>query len=75
MPLERDDPLLQAIAHNVRRLRLEQGLIQPELAKAVGVSFRMICRIERPNGQVPAADVIYTLADVLGVSADDLRTN
>lgn len=60
----------QTFGHNVRRLRLQRGLSQVELAKQVGVWQTYISRIER--GDTPSIEVAQRLARALGVTIDDL---
>jgi len=64
--------LRTAIAANVTRLRREKDLSQEEFADKLGVSRVQINRIE--NGKhSPSAEMLFTLADALGVSTDSLR--
>jgi tetratricopeptide (TPR) repeat protein len=62
----------ETIGQRVRRLRLERGLPQRELA-APGVSYAYISRIEAGQRQ-PSVKAIRTLARKLGVSAQYLET-
>jgi transcriptional regulator with XRE-family HTH domain len=66
------DDLRAAIAANLTRLRKTSGLSQTEIAKKAGISRIYLSRLE--NGHdTPRADVLYSLADVFAVDADDLR--
>ncbi|HUC17775.1 MAG TPA: helix-turn-helix transcriptional regulator [Acetobacteraceae bacterium] len=56
----------------VRTLRQKKNLTQVELAAEVGVSRPMISNIERGKF-APGRDTMAALADVLGVSLDELR--
>lgn len=64
--------LSKSIAANVTRLRKLRGWSQTQLAKEAGASFVQINRIENAHN-VPSAELLYSLADVFGVSADTLR--
>ncbi|MFZ5832953.1 MAG: helix-turn-helix domain-containing protein [Planctomycetota bacterium] len=66
------DILRKTMAANVVRLRRERGLSQEELAGRCGISRVYLARIETAKNTI-GADVLYTLADVLGVPADTLR--
>ena len=60
------------IAANIARLRAANEWSQDELASVVGVSRVQINRIERGKS-TPSTELLYSLADALGVSADSLR--
>src|SRR5256714_6298687 len=62
----------ETIGQRLRRLRLERGLPQRELA-APGVSYAYISRIEAGQRQ-PSVKAIRALARKLGVSAQYLET-
>ena len=62
----------ETIGERLRRLRLERGLPQRELA-APGVSYAYISRIEAGQRQ-PSVKAIRTLARKLGISAQYLET-
>jgi transcriptional regulator with XRE-family HTH domain len=64
--------LCSAIGANVLRLRKEKKLSQGALAEKIGISRGQINRIENGHDE-PQSGVLYTLADILGVSADALR--
>lgn len=73
MELVIDTKTLKAtIAANVIRLRKLRGWSQTRLAEEVGACFAQINRIEKAHN-VPSAELLYSLADVFGVSADSLR--
>ena len=66
------DDLRTALATNVPRLRRQLGLTQAQLAERIGLHRVTITRIE--TGQLlPGADLLYSLADSLGVPTDALR--
>ena len=62
----------ETIGQRLKRLRLERGLSQRELA-APGVSYAYISRIEAGTRQ-PSVKALRKLAAKLGVSADYLET-
>src|SRR3569623_2147368 len=62
----------ETIGQRRKRLRLERGLSQRELA-APGVSYAYISRIEAGSRQ-PSVKALRRLAAKLGVSADYLET-
>lgn len=51
---------------NIRRLRLERGLTQEDLAGEAGIAMRHVGRIERGESS-PTVDLLGKLATVLGV--------
>ena len=55
----------------MRRRRTELGMSQAALARAVGVDVRQIRRYEAGDHQ-PAFSVAVNIADVLGISLDEL---
>ncbi len=59
-------------ASRIERLRIEQGLSRPKLARMSGVSERTLIRIERKNGYEPGVFAMGRIADALGVTVDDL---
>src|ERR687885_1168323 len=63
---------METIGQRLKRLRLERGLSQRELA-AQGVSYAYISRIEAGTPQ-PSVKALRTLARKLGVTADYLET-
>jgi transcriptional regulator with XRE-family HTH domain len=62
----------ETIGERLKRLRLERGLSQRELA-APGVSYAYISRIEAGTRQ-PSVKALRRLAEKLGVTADYLET-
>ncbi|HEY2544417.1 MAG TPA: helix-turn-helix domain-containing protein [Gaiellaceae bacterium] len=72
MPSETLSPSGETIGQRLKRLRLERGLSQRELA-APGVSYAYISRIEAGTRQ-PSVKALRKLAAKLGVSADYLET-
>ena len=72
VPPESLSPAGETIGQRLKRLRLERGLSQRELA-APGVSYAYISRIEAGTRQ-PSVKALRKLAAKLGVSADYLET-
>jgi transcriptional regulator with XRE-family HTH domain len=64
--------LRTALAANIRRLRQRDGLTQAQLAKKIGISAVYMNNLEM-GGKSPSAEVLFALADGLGVKADELR--
>ena len=67
-----EQQLREALSANVARLRKEQGWSQKVLAARAGISRIQLSRIENSH-HTPGADMLYSLADALGVSTDQLR--
>jgi tetratricopeptide (TPR) repeat protein len=67
-----DEGRSETIGQRLRRLRLERGLSQRQLA-APGVSYAYISRIEG-GARRPSVKALRTLARKLGISADYLET-
>ncbi len=55
---------------NLKKLRKEKGLTQEELAESVGVSAQAVSKWEL--GSLPDAALLPVIADVLGVSIDEM---
>jgi transcriptional regulator with XRE-family HTH domain/Tfp pilus assembly protein PilF len=72
MPSVTPSPSGETIGQRLKRLRLERGLSQRELA-APGVSYAYISRIEAGTRQ-PSVKALRKLAEKLGVTADYLET-
>jgi len=64
--------LRKTIAANVVRLRKARGFSQQKLAEVTGVGRITIAKIETEK-LTPGAAILFTIADALGVSADQLR--
>src|SRR5213080_165274 len=66
------EPGVETVGQRLRRLRLEKGLSQRELASP-GVSYAYISRIEA-GARTPSVKALRMLARKLGVSVDYLET-
>lgn len=66
------EELRPVIGGNVVRLRKAKGLSQEALAQQLGISRVFLNRIENGRSS-PGAEVLYGLADALGVTTDNLR--
>jgi transcriptional regulator with XRE-family HTH domain len=64
--------LRETLAANLRRIRKQQDLTQEELARKVGISAVHLNRIEQGHSS-PSAEVLFAIADTLGVKTDALR--
>jgi len=56
----------------VKRLRLQKGMSQKELAEAVGIDFGYLSNIERGKVNPPSRKVVSKIAEQLGVDKDEL---
>ncbi len=72
------DAIAMKLAERVRRLRLEAGLTQAELAAGAGVTVETVARLERVlRGRAsananPSLETLTRLAAALGVDVTDL---
>ena len=57
----------------IQQLRLQLGMSQDDLAKAVGVSRRTIGKIETGKTKNPKKELIYAIAKVLLVNVEELE--
>lgn len=62
---------IEPVGERIARLRREQGITQQDLAEKLGVTQPNISEYER-GAYVPNATMIVRLAEILGVSADEL---
>lgn len=60
-----------SIGANVRRIRLERGLTQEEVATHLGTSFQAVSKWERGEGY-PDIELLPALAHYFGISVDEL---
>ena len=60
-----------ALAFNIKRIRLEVGLAQERLALEAGVDRTLVSKIERVVAN-PSLEILVKLATALGVSIDVL---
>lgn len=64
------DNIKKKIGNNLKRLRLEKGFKQSELAEIVGVEDKTISRIE-VGGNYPSMDLLVRLAEALDCELGD----
>lgn len=60
-----------ALASNIKRIRLERGLAQERLALEAGVDRTLVSKIERLVAN-PSLEILVKLATALNVSVDVL---
>ncbi len=60
-----------SMGENIRRIRLEKGILQSELARKVGITQAMLCWIERGTRN-PSLQVGKLIAQALECSVEDL---
>lgn len=66
------DPARTALARNMRRLRMERGMKQKDVALASGVTQSQISMIEGGRIPGPRAPTLKKIADAIGVTVDQL---
>ena len=66
-----EDAAREAVAGNVRRLRLARGLSLRDLAEATGSSKALLSQLERGLAN-PTLNVLLRVADALGVTLQEL---
>ena len=66
------EAIQHAIGLNVRRIMAEKGLDQGVVAERLGISRQQVNRIVQ-GYHCPTTPILFGLADLLGVKADDLR--
>ena len=64
-----------SFGEKVKNLRIQNGLTQKELAKAIGVSTRSLINYETGRCYPRQASVVAKLSDKLGVTADYLLSD
>lgn len=62
------------IAERIRLFRQQKNISQTELAELSGVNVKTLSRYEL-GASMPTADVLKSIADVLGVTADALLSD
>jgi len=60
------------LAKNLRKLRKQKRLSQEKLARLVDISYNTISKIEAGKAKNPTFETLSKLADVFGVSIDEL---
>lgn len=56
----------------IKRLRIQKGMSQKELAKAVNINFGYLSNIERGKVGPPSKKVILKMAEKLSIGEDEL---
>ena len=59
------------IGENIKRLRLEKGITQEQLAEILNVSNAAVSKWER-GGSFPDITLLFPLSDYFGISLDEL---
>lgn len=72
MNAERREQIADAIAQNVKALRVDRGLTQASLALVLGITRVQLNRIEQ-GGTLPSTAVLFALADFFQVPVDHFR--
>lgn len=60
------------LAMNLKKLRKQKKLSQEKLARLVDISYNTISKIEAGKAKNPTFETLSKLADVFGVSIDEL---
>ena len=60
------------IADNVKKIRSEKGYSLEKVARLANVSLNTVVKIENGANQNPTIETLSGIAQVLGVSVDDL---
>ena len=60
-----------SIGENIKRLRLEKGITQEQLAEILNVSNAAVSKWER-GGSFPDITLLFPLADYFEISVDEL---
>ena len=60
------------LAKNLKKLRKQKKLSQEKLARLVDISYNTISKIEAGKAKNPTFETLSKLADVFGISIDEL---
>ncbi len=60
------------LAENIRKIRLKKGLSQEKLARLANIALNTLTKIESGLSKEPTIQTIAKIANVLGVSVDEL---
>ncbi|MGM1058459.1 helix-turn-helix transcriptional regulator [Saccharothrix sp. Mg75] len=60
------EPAGVRLAHEIRRRRTQAGLSQPQLARKIGYTRQYVSLAERPDHNLPSAELVRALDDALG---------
>lgn len=58
--------------NNIKKYRIEQGMVQEELAQKAGISVGYLCHLERETRKNPSISVMENIAKVLNKSVAEL---
>jgi DNA-binding XRE family transcriptional regulator len=57
---------------NLERRRIERGIMRPDLARTIGVSYKHLYGVERGH-QSMKEELLYQIAAILEVDIDEIR--
>lgn len=60
------------LASNIKKLRKEHHLSQEQLAQKAGITYSTLIKIESGANKNPTLETMKKLADVFGISLDEL---
>lgn len=60
------------LAERIKKFRKQKGWTQQKLAEKTGLSFNAITKIEQGRAEHPTLKTLIKLADVFGISIDEL---
>jgi transcriptional regulator with XRE-family HTH domain len=66
------EPYEDTVGRRIIAARMRRGVKQAELARAIGIAANALVKIEKGETKPPRSEVIRDMAQVLGVSTDDL---
>jgi putative transcriptional regulator len=62
------------IINRIKELRIERGITQEKLAKAIGIARPYLSKIERGDSE-PGGAIMLKIADYFGLPAQDIFSN
>jgi len=57
---------------NIKKLRLQKGWSQQDLAVKAGISYNAVTKLEQGAAIYPRLDTLLKLADIFNISIDEL---
>ena len=63
---------MATIGENIKRLRTKQGLSQDDLARKAELKYSTLAKIEGDFVKKPGVQMVAKIAEVLGVSIENL---